>query len=632
MQPSKALFAEVVVDLAMLRDAYRSAGLLNTDNKTNMANSLLGGDDGLNRFAREFLLADAIVRNRVARLVIDSGKLSHVAVFGGNNVGKSTVINMLAAGEVAVSSPEGGQTQHAHAFTAAAPPLFGQNTYCFRDFSLVEPGALNKSRHDQYTVTTMPPKAVPDDVVLWDAPDCDAVGSYRYLATVIEACAAADVVVYVTGLGNYSSAHIVEWVFRLHDAGIPIVECLNRAEKQHRARIIERQRTFVFPEAAKHLDIAAPDLTVIPLRFLSGDDAKESDLWGPQHPEAAQLRATVIAQLKSVDRPESGRKALEYILRRIGHILKPARMEVAARRTWNDIVNRELAKFVAAYDETYLKSKGGKTIEPFTRVNLEILNFLDPDIRGLKETVATLRWVSRLPVRIVLWGARTIYEFAVSGETNRPQDPVAPQVEAYTEANKKLIQGLARELKAQRDAAEHHPFWDRLDTAWQDQLESLQGDFARQVIEHRQITEAEIKEAAKDIFERLKSQPVLLNTLRTVKVGVTFGSLAVTYATLGHGSVLDLLGDLVITPAILTVTEGATMGAVATYIEMRRSELVDKLRRDALNIVEKVYYRKLIDLADKSMGEGSLGIDQDLIERLPVKLRNLQDEISRQPA
>ena len=631
MQPSEALFAEVVADFGTLRDTYRSVGLLNTDNKTNMANSLLGGGDGLNRFAREFLLADAIVRNRVARLVIDCGKLRHVAVFGGNNVGKSAVINILAADGVAVTSPVGGETQHAHSFTAAAPPLFGQNTYCFRDFSRVEPGALNKSRHDQYAVTTMPLKEVPDDVVLWDAPDCDAVGSYRYLATVIEACAAADVVVYVTGLGNYSSAHIVEWVFRLHDAGIPIVECLNRTEKRHRADIIERQRTFVFPEAAKHLDIAAPDLTAIPLRFLSGDDAQESDLWGPQHPEAAQLRTTVLAQLESVDRPESGRKALEYILRRIGHILKPARMEVAARRTWNDIVSRELEEFVAAYDKTYLTSRGGKTIEPFTRVNLEILNLLDPNIPGLKDTVEGLRWVSRLPARIVLWAARTFYEFAVGGETNGPQDPVAPQVEAYTEANKKLIQGLARELKAQGDAAERHPFWDRLDAAWQDQLESLQGEFARQVIEHMQITEAEIKEAAKDIFEELKSQPVILNTLRTVKVGVAAGGLAVTYATFGHGF-LDLLGDLVITPVILTVVDGAARGAVATHVELRRGKLVDKLRGDARNIVKKVYYRKLIDLADKSMGEESLGIEQDLIERLPVKLKNLQDEISGQPA
>jgi hypothetical protein len=631
MQPSEALFAEVVADFGTLRDAYRSVGLLNTDEETNMANSLLGGGDGLNRFAREFLLADAIVRNRVARLVIDCGKLRHVAVFGGNNVGKSTVINILAAGEVAASSPEGGQTQHAHSFTAAAPPLFGQNTYCFRDFSLVEPGALNKSRHDQYTVTTMPLEAVPHDVVLWDAPDCDAVGSYRYLATVIEACAAADVVVYVTGLGNYSSAHIVEWVFRLHDAGIPIVECLNRTEKRHRAPIVERQRTFVFPEAAKHLDIAAPDLTVIPLRFLSGDDAQESDLWGPQHPEAEQLRATVLQQLESVDRPESGRKALEYILRRIGHILKPARMELAARRTWSDIVSRELEEFVKAYDETYLTSKGGKTIEPFTRVNLEILNLLDPNIPGLKETVATLRWVSRLPARIVLRGVRNTYEFVVGGETNRPQDPVAPQVEAYTEANKKLIRGLARQLKAQGDAAEHHPFWDRLDAAWQDQLESLQEDFARQVIEHKQITEAEIKEAAKDIFESLKSQPVLLNTLRTVKVGVMAGGLAVTYANLGHGF-LDLLGDLVITPVMQRMADGATMAGAAIYVEARRGKLVDKLRGDARNVVEKVYYRKLIDLADKSMGEESLGIEQDLIERLPVKLKNLQDEISGHPA
>jgi ribosome biogenesis GTPase A len=41
-----------------------------------------------------------------------------LAVFGGNNVGKSTVVNILAAEKVTSTSPEGGHTRHAQAFFA----------------------------------------------------------------------------------------------------------------------------------------------------------------------------------------------------------------------------------------------------------------------------------------------------------------------------------------------------------------------------------------------------------------------------------------------------------------------------------------------------------------------------------
>ena len=83
---------------------------------TETAQKLLGSGDDVYRFKRAFLLAEALIRNRVGRLVHGSGGLRHLAVFGGNNVGKSTVVNILAAEKVASTSLEGGHTRHAQAF------------------------------------------------------------------------------------------------------------------------------------------------------------------------------------------------------------------------------------------------------------------------------------------------------------------------------------------------------------------------------------------------------------------------------------------------------------------------------------------------------------------------------------
>src|ERR1700739_2755554 len=106
-RPQK-LLADIVADFATLRAAYEKVGLLKDVVPGSSAWKLVGGGQDIDRFRREFLLLDRLVRNRVARLVVDGGAVRHVAVFGGNNVGKSTVVNILAKGVVASVSPEGG--------------------------------------------------------------------------------------------------------------------------------------------------------------------------------------------------------------------------------------------------------------------------------------------------------------------------------------------------------------------------------------------------------------------------------------------------------------------------------------------------------------------------------------------
>jgi hypothetical protein len=233
----EALFKAIVTDLETLRDAYSRAGLLTDGGQETLAYTLLGGGEAAERFRRDTLLLDAVVRNRVAQLVFNRHGPRHVVVFGGNNVGKSTVVNILAAASIAGTSPEGGHTRQAHAFSTTAPPLFSWNPYAFNRFTQVAADQPRAETFDCYTVRQIQADVLPANIVLWDSPDCDAVGSTRYLAAVVEAAAVADLVVYVTSVEKYAVADLVEWLFHLSDAGIPIIECLNKTPKKDRLAV-----------------------------------------------------------------------------------------------------------------------------------------------------------------------------------------------------------------------------------------------------------------------------------------------------------------------------------------------------------------------------------------------------------
>jgi 50S ribosome-binding GTPase len=232
MATPKELLSNVVRDFDILYHAYEKAGLLGEHAGTEAAKKLLGSGEDVYRFKREFLLAEALIRNRVGRLAHGGNGLKHLAVFGGNNVGKSTVVNILAAEKVTSTSPEGGHTRHAVAISTASVQggtrgLFGENPFAFRPFSPVHVHALDRDRLDQYGKCSFSSDTLPQDVVLWDMPDCDATDSRKYMSAVIEAVTSADAIVYVTSVGKFAVEHVVEWIFILHDAGIHVLQCLN---------------------------------------------------------------------------------------------------------------------------------------------------------------------------------------------------------------------------------------------------------------------------------------------------------------------------------------------------------------------------------------------------------------------
>ncbi len=619
-----ALFELIVCDFATIRQAYLKAGLLSAGKKSALGLKLWGGEAEARRFRREFLLLEALARHRLAWLVMDGPDHRQVVVFGGTNVGKSTVVNVLAGASIAAASAEGGHTQNAQCFAPVPPPFGTPNQHAYENFKIVERERLSAGQHDLIGWTCLSLNGLGPSIALWDTPDCDSTGSPRYLEAVIEVIAAADLLVYVTSVEKYAVNELVEWVFDLSDVGIPILECLNKTPRKDRDTVIRRQRETIFPEASSRLGIPPPDFPIVALRYLV--EGNESDLWGDAHPEAGELRAKVKELSGRTDRHRSGAAALNYLGRAIDGVLEPISLEASARALWDSAIADAMKKFVSTYELQYLTSD--KLIEPFTRLNLKLLELLDPNIPGLKQGLAWARRAIFWQRSLILKGYRHLVR-VLSNAGEAAADPGAGQpaeLKAYAEAHVELLAMMSRLITSSRSMPRHHPFWDMVEQEWQQQYEEVSKEFGELIKKHMTDTERRITEAARDIFQELQKQPLLLNILRTARVTADAGGLVIALAHphfgLIHGALDDALGS-----AMVLATETGMAQAARAYVEGRRKKLRTELVKEAQGMAETLYGERLRSLAVNAMSRaGALGIGEQVVKRLPENLRMLAEK------
>ena len=119
-----ALLEAVVQDFQTLAGRYRQAGLLTGSPVEPTVRRLLGASDEVLGFRRLFLLSDGLLRNVVGELLrAHRPQPTHVTVFGGTQVGKSTCVNVLLGTPAARVYHTAGFTRHAQGFLPPEMPV-----------------------------------------------------------------------------------------------------------------------------------------------------------------------------------------------------------------------------------------------------------------------------------------------------------------------------------------------------------------------------------------------------------------------------------------------------------------------------------------------------------------------------
>lgn len=562
------------------------------------------------RIAAQLRLASGLVRNVLRPFlggVSTHGPL-HIAVVGGAGTGKSSVVNLLLGRAVAESNPQAGFTRHPVAYMAKTSSAVWRNTDgLLSPLRLLEKPQPSNVDENVYQIREFLPAAGDDGLfrqtVVWDCPDVTTWHSINYLPRVMEVVSLADVVVYVASDERYNDEVPTQLLRLVLQAGKGVVCCLTKMREAEAEHLLNHFRAEVLariPEATRIVSsIALPFLDPQVL----ADPAGQGSRW--RQPLLTAVRWWM-------DRPEQTRTAtvrgaLDFLREKEGELLAAISGDLAALRTWRDLVEQGQVEFETRYFKEYLSSK---QFHRFDQSFVKLIELLE--LPGIGKYVSKTLSVVRLP-----WNLLKNFYLQARGKSASQEMPEDPILQAGLQA---WLDFLRVEV-ARR--AGGHGLYRELDRALQGPLRSeAEARYRVCLPEFRRGLEAEVERTARAIYEDIEKNPTLLNSLRSLKFSVEAGLIIMVLLS-GGINIWDPIIIVVITPLIQEITE--FFGK--QYVETRKAEA----RQRQKELMSQTVAKPLRDwLVSRPTTDGSsLERLEQIVQRLPQNLGRVRDAVQQ---
>ncbi|MEQ1739187.1 MAG: GTPase domain-containing protein [Methyloglobulus sp.] len=486
----------------------------------------------------DLVLAEAFLR-KGQMLVNTPDYPLQIAVVGPTQAGKSSVVNVLLNSSAAGVSPLAGYTMHPQGFCDGVPlsACSGLQWY-FGRFQQIQQSQLSKDRHDCYSLSqnTTDSTFLPDSV-LWDTPDFDSIDSVNYREGVIRTVALADMVVLVVSKEKYADQSVWDIMADIEALQQPIIICLNKLSEGSEVLLInslkekwQQIRKDEFPQ-------------VVPLYY-----QKQTGM--PQWPDAQQLQRLA----KQVNRKKQSILEQELLQKHWQTWLEPVLAEHSSLKDWQGLVDQVIQQGLNSYQRDYLNHP--HHYETFQHALAELLNLLE--IPGLAGILANTRRLLTWPIRKMMKIGRKRLHITESSQEITLLKQIAEHV---------LIQ-MADKLLNQAEQNRQSQWWKEFSSLLRTQRANILQDFADAAQQYHLAFQEEVENTANRLFHKLEEQPALLNSLRATRVTADAAVIALALHTGGIG-----MHDLIIAPAMLTVTSLLAESALGSYMGRVEAEL-----------------------------------------------------------
>jgi hypothetical protein len=211
---------------------------------------------------------------------------------------------------------------------------------------------------------------------------------------------------------------------------------------------------------------------------------------------------------------------------------------------------------------------------------------------------------------------------ALRGRRARPEGRAAQltnEERVLQDVLDQMLIALTRDVgRRGRDQGAAAGFWRALDRCLEQRHARMQEDFHAAARRHQEALAAEIKASAQRLYERLQEHPALLNSLRATRVGADAAAIAVAVKLGGIG-----INDLLLAPALISVTSLLTEGALGSYVQheaerlkQRQAQLVEQ------QVFQDVVVPALVRLAEDLDGPGVWAIGASELAAVEAVLEN----------
>lgn len=540
---------------------------------------------------------------------IPPARPAQIVIIGPTQSGKSSLVNLLAGGELAAVSPLAGYTRHPQGFGLGLDDqaLVGLE-HCLRPYRRVAAEELSPDRLDRFALRALPqidPFGRP--CVLWDTPDFDSVAAHQYRQSVLTVAAQADRVIMIASRDKYGDLSVWHTLELLAPLGLDLLLVINKIDPGSEAEL----RRHIEEELEQRLSGAgAIPLLMLPYSpELAQGAAPAAGLQAAREPLLEELGAGLQGA-----GPESDIAALRG---RIADLLEvhwrdwttPLRAEHSARAQWHELVDRRLDELLDHYRQDYLADSD--RYDTFERILAELLTLLE--IPGIAKTMGRVRrWVT-WPMRQLLdHGERMLH-----GERKK----TSYEQKILRQAGDHLLLALTR-AAAERSDGELGVFWQALELRLARRRPDLLTELERAAALHQEEFQTEIEMAAHRLHDRLAEQPRVLNSLRTGRAAADIAGVAVALKTGGIG-----VSDLLLTPAMLSLTSILTEGALGKYVDRVVADLKERqLAHVRMHLVDRLLRPQLTGLAGELASDRLFGLSAERLQEAERARRRLRHD------
>jgi len=442
----------------------------------------------------------------------------HVVVVGPTQVGKSTIVNHLAGVECAGVNALAGYTRHAQGFSTHTIDAKELATEMFPDWQFINRDSLDTENSKQLSIEILPKTDAAQRLIFWDTPDFDSVSSRSYRSVVPAISGFADLLVLAVSKEKYADQSV--WDFL-------------------RARLKK---------------INASCLEIVTLPWRAADDSTAATK------EAAQLKALVKQHLTNIKRTDVD--IASYFRYHWPVWLEAVKAEHQAANEWQEKIHTAMTKLQDYYKQHYLNQH--QYSEALQRSISKLLELLE--IPVLAGTLGSLR-------KVITWPVRTLGGAILSSTVKPRESSQSNESAILLEALSNTMLNLQTEMQQASNSADpgQRIWWQALNTEFQSQREDIKQDAAALIEQLQPNFEPEIEEAANRLYENLQQQPATLNSLRAARVTTDAAALVLAIHTGGLSAT-----DLVLAPALLSLTSLLAESAVGQHMKVIEKELKEK--------------------------------------------------------